>query len=337
MWLVKPARTSVWHVRFKVPGGGGAVVQVSTGETTEKAARKRGAEIEQAHKDAFALTQRGANIGAEEVARQFWDSDLSKRKSAETARAHLSRVVDHLEGRRYCEVTTSDVADFRDKLEASGCFAVATINRHLETWRRMHTHARDIRGYPVNPILFSKLMKKELKGRVRHLSVEQLRELVREMPLESKEIVLFAAATGARKAQILGLTWDRVNLKAHTCRIYLKSEVDELEHVIHINTSAMKILLRRKRLQKGERSLVFDSTNFRRHWYAGLKRARIEDFRFHDLRHTFATEAARTSSLAVVGKLLGHQSLTTTSRYAHLLAADLKAAVERLPPVDLED
>lgn len=335
MWLVKPARTSVWHVRFPDPANHHRTVQVSTGETTEKAARKRGAEIEQAHKDAFELTQKGANIGAPAVAQQFWDSDLSKRKSAATAKVHLKRIVDFLGERRYCTVTTSDVADFRDELERSGTLAVATINRALEIWRRMHTHARDIRGYPVNTILFSKLMKAELKGRVRHLSVEQLRALVAEMPLESKEIVLFAAATGARKAQILGLTWDRVNLKEHTVRIFLKSEVDGLEHLIHINSSAMKILLRRKKVAKG--ALVFDSTNFRRHWYAGLKKAGIDDFRFHDLRHTFATEALRHSSLAVVGKLLGHQSPTTTSRYAHLLAADLKAAVDRLPPLPVED
>jgi integrase len=334
MWIVKPARTSVFHVRFKDPANPSRTVQVSTGETTEKAARKRGAEIEEAHKVAFELTQRGANIGAQAVATQFWDSDLSKRKSAATALVHLNRIIAFLgPARRYCAVSTSDVADFRDQLQAGGRLAVATINRALEIWRRMHTHARDIRGYPVSPILFSKLMKRELNGRTRHLSPEQLAALVREMPREAKQIVLFGAATGIRKAEVLGLTWDRVNLKEHYVLISLKSKHEDVGHRVHINTATMKILLERRAVTKGV-GLVFDSTNFRRHWYAGLERAKVEDFRFHDLRHTFATEAIRvTGSLALVGKLLGHQSPTTTARYAHLLASDLKAAVEKLPVI----
>ena len=83
-----------------------------------------------------------------------------------------------------------------------------------------------------------------------------------------------------------------------------------------------------------ESGLVFESDNFdhyRSAWEAAVKRARLEDFRFHDLRHTFASwSVQRGASVQEVKELLGHASLAMTMRYAHLSPEHLRRAVARL-------
>ena len=62
---------------------------------------------------------------------------------------------------------------------------------------------------------------------------------------------------------------------------------------------------------------------------AALTAAEIRDFRFHDLRHTFATRLLRqTGNLKLVSRLLGHTQIETTMRYAHVIDADLRAALD---------
>jgi integrase len=71
--------------------------------------------------------------------------------------------------------------------------------------------------------------------------------------------------------------------------------------------------------------------NLNRAWYPALKRAGIENFHFHDLRHTFASRFMMGGGdLYSLSKLMGHKSLAMTMRYAHLSPGHLRAEVERL-------
>ena len=69
----------------------------------------------------------------------------------------------------------------------------------------------------------------------------------------------------------------------------------------------------------------------KRHFERAVGAAKVEDFRFHDLRHTFASRLAMSNfNLPTIGELLGHKTLATTARYAHLLPEHLKRAVAAL-------
>lgn len=73
------------------------------------------------------------------------------------------------------------------------------------------------------------------------------------------------------------------------------------------------------------------NTEFRK----AVSEAEIVDFRFHDLRHTFATRMLRQSrDLKLVSKLRGHKSFETTSRYAHVLVDDMRLALEEFSPLN---
>ena len=78
--------------------------------------------------------------------------------------------------------------------------------------------------------------------------------------------------------------------------------------------------------RSGER-YPFTKSGWRKQWSRALKAAGIEDFRFHDLRHTAATRTLRASgNMKAVQKMLGHSDITTTARYAHVMVDDVRAA-----------
>ncbi|WP_343239082.1 site-specific integrase [Stenotrophomonas sp.] len=101
---------------------------------------------------------------------------------------------------------------------------------------------------------------------------------------------------------------------------------------IPLNVEAMEVLQRWAR-QAGERRAgkVFDVTDIKKGWGKLIADARIEEFRFHDLRHHFASRLVRAGvDLNTVRELLGHADITMTLRYAHLAPDTLAAAVARL-------
>ena len=77
----------------------------------------------------------------------------------------------------------------------------------------------------------------------------------------------------------------------------------------------------------GSEMCIRDSS---RSWRRIAKEAELKDFRLHDLRHNFASAAVNQGmSLALIGGMLGHKSVQTTNRYAHLYSSSLKAAANK--------
>jgi integrase len=80
------------------------------------------------------------------------------------------------------------------------------------------------------------------------------------------------------------------------------------------------------------RGKVFDATNRRKLWEAAVKAAGLEDFRWHDLRHSFAVWVGNAGAdIAVVQQLLGHSKIETTLRYRKVITGEKARAVENLP------
>ena len=67
---------------------------------------------------------------------------------------------------------------------------------------------------------------------------------------------------------------------------------------------------------------------FKTEWRRSLHRSGVENFRFHDTRHTAATRTLRTGNLKVVQQMLGHENIATTAKYAHAMVDDMRAAME---------
>lgn len=138
------------------------------------------------------------------------------------------------------------------------------------------------------------------------------------------DAITFALFTGQRRGNIESLRWDSVDLKNKTMTITREQFKGKRPHVANLPAEAVEILQRRK----GNGSeFVFNSnasasghiTEPKTAMADIIKAAGIDHVRFHDLRHTFAAwQVTAGTDLYLIGKQLGHRSMTTTQRYAHL-------------------
>lgn len=228
------------------------------------------------------------------------------------------------------DVTPPLIAEQRDKLakgEARGKRTAATVNRYLAALSHMFTIAVKEWGWVgENPL--SKVTKlKEPRGRVRYL-LEDEREALLKSCLESDNTVLYtvmvlALSTGARKMEILGLCWDDVDINRRV--ITLHHTKNNERRVLPLEGHALELMEQHSKIRRIDTDLVFPSRkgikpmDIRHSWATALKIARIEDFRFHDLRHSAASYLAMNgASLAEIAEVLGHKTLLMVKRYAHL-------------------
>ena len=172
------------------------------------------------------------------------------------------------------------------------------------------------------------------KVRVRYLTRAQAEALLGRLPEHQREVVLFALATGLRQRNILDLTWDRVDVERRIATIGEGDTKNQDALGVPLNDIALGVLGR----QEGKhRSHVFTyrgqplrSANTRA-WRAALKACGIKDFRWHDLRHTWATWLRQSDVPTwVLQELGGWKSESMVRRYAHMSVKHLQPYADQL-------
>lgn len=154
-------------------------------------------------------------------------------------------------------------------------------------------------------------------------------------------IVLVAMNTGLRRGELFSLLWSDIDYFAKMLTVRAAASKNQDSRRIPLNAEALKVLRAWQRQQKGELDeLVFPGedgarlNNINKSWATLRTRAKLIDFRFHDLRHHFASRLVQSGvDLNTVRELLGHKNLTMTIRYSHLAPGNLSAAVAKLTPV----
>jgi len=144
--------------------------------------------------------------------------------------------------------------------------------------------------------------------------------------------IILSLNTGIRRGELLGLKWTTIDMANKILTIDgAESKTKQTRH-IPLNAEAMSVLERWRKQTTGERLFAF--TGLKTAWNALLVHAEIKAFRWHDMRHDFASRlASKGVPLNTIRELLGHQSLAMTLRYAHLQPDQKAAAVAQL--VDL--
>jgi len=175
-------------------------------------------------------------------------------------------------------------------------------------------------------------MYKEAKRRVRWITPEQIHALLRELPAHQRDITLFALATGLRQANVVGLCWSQVDLKRGT--MWIPGDKAKGNEDIHVSLSTMAAdVLTRQHGKHAERVFTYAGKPIgqvnTKHWRAALKRASIENFRWHDLRHTWASWLVQNGTpLYDLQEMGGWKSAEMVRRYAHLAPAQLAKHAE---------
>jgi len=140
-----------------------------------------------------------------------------------------------------------------------------------------------------------------------------------------------------RMGEILSLTWEGVSLFRKTVMVFHSKNGER--RTIPINRIVFELLKEKSNVRAIKTDLVFcgkaytpiDENNLRRAFRGAIKKAQIENFHFHDLRHTFATRLIQAGiDIYKVHRLLGHKSPIMTQRYAHHYPESLRDGVEIL-------
>jgi integrase len=256
-----------------------------------------------------------------------------------TQKAQLSWWQEQIGYMTLADVTTSTVTACLEKLRREGK-AEATRGRYLAVLSHAFNYAvRDWEWCTTNPCQHVS-KPKEPRGRVRYLSDEERARLL-QAAVQSRNralpvIVHLALWTGARRGEILHLRWSNVDLvREHVT--FLETKNDERRSVPLVDP-ALSVLREYARTQRRiDTDLVFPSPTgttplvINKTWSRIVKRARLQDFRFHDLRHSCASYLAQNgATLAEISEILGQKSLQMVKRYAHLQPEHLRSSLQRM-------
>ena len=177
-------------------------------------------------------------------------------------------------------------------------------------------------------------MLREPSRRIRYLTRQEAMRLLAELPEHLADMAAFSLATGLRAANVTGLMWSQVDLERRLAWIHPDQAKARKAIPVPLNAEAVAAVAK----QLGKHAVYVFSYRGSRitqvstgAWYSALKRAGIEDFRWHDLRHTWASWHVQGGTpLFVLQEMGGWASAEMVRRYAHLAADHLAPYAERL-------
>ncbi|KIU54452.1 integrase [Pseudomonas putida] len=288
-------------------------------------------------------------------------------KAHQKTRHAIEYSFDTLMGKALTELTQRDLEAMRVKWLAAG-LKDATANRKLAALRGALSKAVEWGILEQHPMAKLKPMRLDTRGRVRFLSGEEEKRLrqslddreeriraerdsankwrrerkkeelpdLRERTFADhlKPMAIISLNTGLRRGELFNLTWADIDTRQKTLTVVGEGAKSDQTRHIPLNKEALQTIKDWKSQSKGL-SLIFPSQtggpmdNVKKSWDAVLKAAEVSSFRWHDLRHTFASKLAMKGvPLNTIRDLLGHADLKMTLRYAHLAPDSKAAAVE---------
>lgn len=271
-----------------------------------------------------------------DAVRRFLDVKATKR-SLRDDRGRLARFQQAFGAETpLSSITASRIAGYKaDRLKATvqqaagveRALAPGTLNRELAVLRtllRMAHHEWEV----IAKVPHIRL-EREPQGRLRYLTdEEQTRLLTACAKSRNKDlpgVVTVALETGMRRGEILELTWDRIDLSRGVLRLEITKSGRRRE--VPMRPAVYEVLAARAEPRVGR---VWPDRQIRKAFETVVAIAQLDDFRFHDLRHTFASNfVMRGGSLQSLKEILGHGSMAMTLRYAHLAPEHVRGEMER--------
>lgn len=317
MSLYQRKGTPYWQYDFTVNG---VRLRGSTGRIAKREAAVRERELRH---DAETRPQYNDDWTIAAMLSIYWKEHAKHQASARTTLAIIEKLSKGLGGIKMMNLENSALMDYRATRRGDGVMA-QTVNRDIAMLQAAMNHAKNIHNKQVPQIAWKSLKVPENPNRIRFLSRGEYDQLINEAKPSIKPIIAFAVFTGLRKQNILSLDWSQVDMESGWVTVLLKGNK---RHSIRLSAPAKAVLS----VMQERRGKVFNTTNFRKYWYAAVKTAELQDFKFHDLRHTFASWARQAGAdLADICEALGHSNISVTMKYAHIKPDEQITAFDRL-------
>jgi len=229
---------------------------------------------------------------------------------------------DLFDNKKIINITKNDISDGLKTLPDR--LSNASINKFRGAVSAVLSYACREYNLPYNPARYTQPMA-EPRGRVRFLSAKEKSDLFKVCKGSSWHklylLVLMAVTTGARKGELLNLKFTDIDFNKNIA--YISTTKNGEPKVLPLTD---EVALELRRFSNQNAQYIFNSEIkpdrpmcFNKLWKKALKQANIQDFRFHDLRHTTASYLAQNgASLLEIAEVLGHKQISVTKRYAHL-------------------
>ena len=335
-------RGKTWYIRYTRDG---KTVRESTNCESKKLAltilAKRKTEIaEGRHLDKLERPE----MTFSELREWYWIHH-GQRKKSNGVHGTLNRLEEFFGTTKLVAITPELVNEYRQERIARDHVSEKTVNRDLQELKTMFNQ---IIAYKLwrrvleNPVSYVKLAS-ERNERVRFLEPGQIQALLQAANDHLRPILVTALYTGMRRGEILNLQWTDIDFKTDLVHVRESKNGEgrfvpmsgELRQTLQSLPSRFSggyvfpsYLPRRKR-NSADVVGQHPYTDLKNSFASALKRAGISDFRFHDLRHTFASRLVMEGAdLNTVRELLGHKSIKMTLRYAHLSPTHKKQAIK---------
>lgn len=305
-------RNGIWHIDILKPDG--QRFRRSTGTTDKTVAQ----EIHDKIKAECWKVRHGEKPSKSwsDAARRWLSEKATKASIAndKTAIAYFDQFFDNL---NLDQIDRDAVEEALDELEASN----ATKNRYVACIRAIiNKCAGEWKWLPAAPKFRTY---EESKIRIRWITRAESERLLKALPPHYAEVAAFALATGLRMSNILKLEWSQVDMQRRVAWVHPDQAKARRAIGVPLSSEAVEII--NARIGK-HHELVFQnrSGNLMRRvesrvWKDALQKAGISDFRFHDLRHTWASWHVQSGTpLHVLQELGGWESVEMVKRYAHL-------------------
>ena len=265
-----------------------------------------------------------------------WVEEAQHKCTLQEDKARLRWLDKHLKPYLLKDITRDQIEQIAKMKEQTGV-SPATVNRLLALIRSILRKAeREWEWIDKAPMV---RLRKERNQRVRWLTSNEARKLLMALPPHLRDMAAFSLATGLRESNVTGLQWLDVDLVNSHAWVHPDQAKARKAIAVPLNSDAMQILQN----QKGKHDdfvFTFRDTPVTRcntkAWRKALKRAGISQFRWHDLRHTWASwHVQNGTSLQELQQLGGWASYQMVLRYAHLSSEHLKEAAQRISGTNL--
>lgn len=328
MSVFKRPGSPFYQVEFRING-------TRVRRSTQALSRREAQAVERALRAEVAKQQgkpHRESLTLDQAAGKWWQEHghTLKSKSVET---YTRQILEHF-GRdiELGDIRTSHCNDAVRAWRARGN-GPANIGRRLSVLRQILRRADRVWNVPVNPIAWADITPAEPTGRVRWLTPQEAKLLIAAAEDNGHTNVSLAIrwslATGCRRSETYGLRWSDVQLDRGSCQVSGKTG----SRTVWLSLEARQVLADCPTVSVQ----VFDGTGLRKRFAKAVKDAGLTDFRWHDLRHTFATYMRQSGApLEIVQRALGHKAITTTTRYAHIDDREVMHALDKLPSFGTE-
>ncbi|ECE0645386.1 site-specific integrase [Salmonella enterica subsp. houtenae] len=366
-------RGEIWYASYSTPGG--KRIKESLGTSDKRLATelhdKRKAEL-------WRVDRLGdfPDVTFDDACMR-WLEEKAEKKSLKDDRSRMAFWLAHFEGVRLKDVTEQKIYSAVNKMSnrkqleiwkikaavaqkngepapvySAKPVTTSTKAKHLALMKAILRAAeRDWKWLEKAPVIKIPSVRNK---RVRWLEKEEAKRLIDECPEPLKSVVKFALATGLRKSNIMNLEWQQIDMQRRVAWVNPEDSKSNRAIGVALNDTACKVL--RDQIGKHHKWVFVHTTAAKRadgtstpavrkmridsktSWLSACRRAGIEDFRFHDLRHTWASWLIQSGvPLSVLQEMGGWESIEMVRRYAHLAPNHLTEHARKIDDIFGDD